>query len=277
MRYYIESGNRSLGPFEMTTVRNMLSKGTISSDTRISVDMVSWKRAAEFSELFASNAPLKPTQRQPAPPVVSTRKINAPPDLAPPPLSREICPQKEPKERIVKKPKGELSQKMSNRFLGSWLALSIGLLLGAVALLLLAIFYEDLPLVLDLLIQALILTSHTFTLYSIILALIAFWRAIPAELRRVSPDVAIGFLFVPLWQFYWLFVTLVSAAESMNTALDQRGLLRQHTTGIPTSLATGAAICLLVFPLQLVGIVLFYLLAAKMKKAAEHLEIAQSQ
>lgn len=281
MRYYIESGGRALGPFELATMREMLSKGKIRSDAQISADMVSWKKATEFTELFGPAAPQTPRQTpQPPqpPPAPAPVQIQEPPASAPPtppPLPKEFQLHAERKVHSAKKPKGELPQKMSSRYFWSWLTLSMGLFFGFLALLFLAIFNERLSPGLVLFIQGLGLASYAFVFCSLVLALMflhAFWRAIPAELQRVPPDVAIGFLFVPLWQFYWLFVVLVSGAESMNAALAQHGLPNQRARGVPTSLAVGAAICLLVFPLQLVGVVLFYSVGAKMLRAADQLD-----
>ena len=148
--------------------------------------------------------------------------------------------------------------------------------------------------------------GFSFFLFAIVLTLMffhTFWRSIPKEIARVPADVAVGFLFVPLWQFYWFYVLLISGAQSMNEALDQHGLLNRRSPGVSTGLAASAAVCLTLFPvlqyvtiailnaispswfsmkaevalglgffpLQIIGIVILYIVMGQMKRAAEPL------
>ncbi|MFK7852129.1 MAG: protein kinase [Akkermansiaceae bacterium] len=41
------------------------------------------------------------------------------------------------------------------------------------------------------------------------------WKAIPENFRSVSPERAVGFLFIPFFNFYWAFVTWPKLAESL--------------------------------------------------------------
>jgi hypothetical protein len=47
----------------------------------------------------------------------------------------------------------------------------------------------------------------------------ACWQALPERYRATTPAQAVGFLFIPLFNFYWAFVSLPKLAEGFN-ALD---------------------------------------------------------
>lgn len=52
-----------------------------------------------------------------------------------------------------------------------------------------------------------------------------FWKSIPIKFARTSSGIAIGLLFVPLFNLYWCFVTLVGGARDLDSAL---GYYEQH-------------------------------------------------
>ena len=56
------------------------------------------------------------------------------------------------------------------------------------------------------------------------------WKAIPENFRAISPASAVGFLFVPFYNFYWAFVTWPKLAESLTAW--QRGIGRSHVTNV---------------------------------------------
>ena len=315
MRYYIESGGRALGPFASETVRDMINKGTLNSDSRLSIDRVVWKKAAEFDELFNANASTSntpsptnvqpPTQNQTSPTQTPPQQSNA----APPPIVN-TPPQDQGSEKSRegsrKRRKEFLNQKLSNRYFWSWLSISIAGALTLIAGLLIALSLDSESKTLSLIAVWLLGVGVSFFLFAIVLTLMffhTFWRSIPKEIARVPADVAVGFLFVPLWQFYWFYVLLISGAQSINEALDQYGLLNRRSQGASTGLAASAAVCLTLFPvlqyvtiaileaigplwfnskaevalglgffpLQIIGIVLLYIVMGQMKKAAEPL------
>ncbi len=71
------------------------------------------------------------------------------------------------------------------------------------------------------------------------------WAAIPADYRvtstgkRVSPGEAIGFLFIPFYNLYWMFVASGGLCDALDYLLRSSG--SQRTA--PKGLAMGAAIC----------------------------------
>lgn len=50
------------------------------------------------------------------------------------------------------------------------------------------------------------------------------WSLIPREWARTSPDLAIGLMFVPLFNMYWVFVAMHGLARDLNRLLDELGL-----------------------------------------------------
>ncbi len=306
MRYYIESGGRALGPFASETIRDMINKETLNPNSRVSVDRIVWKKAAEFSELFGS----KPTPPPPATtPPARNRQEEARPSPKPPLPSAQPSDNAPPVEQIAtrsRRKKEFLNQKLSNRFFWCWLSVSIAGVLALLAALFMALSYESKSETLVLVAVWLLGVGVSFFLFAIVLALMffhSFWRSIPKEIARVPADVAVGFLFVPLWQFYWFYVLLISGTQSMNEALEQHGLLNRRSPGVSTGVAASAAvcltfipflqnaviaalgildspwfipktiamICLIFFPLQIVGIVLLCVVMGQMKRAAEPL------
>jgi len=44
------------------------------------------------------------------------------------------------------------------------------------------------------------------------------WKVVPKEIARTTPGKAIGFLFIPFFNFYWAFVSYMGLAEDLNKA-----------------------------------------------------------
>ena len=65
------------------------------------------------------------------------------------------------------------------------------------------------------------------------------WKLIPKEIARTTPGLAVGLLFIPIFNLYWIFVACAGLAEDMNKALEQRGLSSR------VNKILGIAICIL--------------------------------
>ena len=65
------------------------------------------------------------------------------------------------------------------------------------------------------------------------------WKTIPKEIARTTPGKALGFLFIPLFGFYWVFVACKGLGEDMNRTLQQRG------TGYQVNESLGLPFCIL--------------------------------
>jgi len=95
------------------------------------------------------------------------------------------------------------------------------------------------------------------------------WKALPKRFRAVTPGEAVGFLFIPLFNFYWAFVSYVKLATGFNAVRAERpGLPLRDMTGLAIASAVSFVCCwilgwipvigALVFMVDLVFFILFY-------------------
>jgi hypothetical protein len=61
------------------------------------------------------------------------------------------------------------------------------------------------------------------------------WAALPERYRATTPEQAAGFLFIPLFNFYWVFVSLPRLADGFNA-------FREEHPGRPIRDARGLAV-----------------------------------
>jgi hypothetical protein len=66
------------------------------------------------------------------------------------------------------------------------------------------------------------------------------WKMIPREIARTTPGKAVGFLFIPFFNWYWQFVSYVGLSQDMNTTLRSRGIQYLANEGV-------AYICCILF------------------------------
>ena len=78
------------------------------------------------------------------------------------------------------------------------------------------------------------------------------WKLIPQDIARTSPGAAVGLCFVPLFNFYWIFVAYKGLGEDMNETLKRRGIQYRVNEGL------GKIFCIftLCFALPLINILL---------------------
>lgn len=57
------------------------------------------------------------------------------------------------------------------------------------------------------------------------------WSSIPYEYRAISPGQAVGMMFVPFYNLYWVFKANVGLASSLDFALAGSGSMRQASKG----------------------------------------------
>jgi RNA polymerase subunit RPABC4/transcription elongation factor Spt4 len=50
------------------------------------------------------------------------------------------------------------------------------------------------------------------------------WKLIPPDIARTTPGKAVGFGFIPFFNFYWIFVSWVGLCQDMNETLRRRGI-----------------------------------------------------
>ena len=70
-----------------------------------------------------------------------------------------------------------------------------------------------------------VLIGSLFSIYAfIVFAVLVYkmWKIVPADFARTSPAKAVGFLFIPIFQFYWLFIAIWGWTKDFNAFLRQR-------------------------------------------------------
>lgn len=248
--FYVERGGLAFGPFTPEKIREMLASGTITEETRLSRDRSVWKTADEFSELRppqqARQSDSVPSEAAypppPAPPVYSS-SASSPlePEVQPPPIQRDARPRQ---ERTYGK-RVTLNDKLRARFnwslwsfILSWCVFTLNVILSYIR----KGESDAFLIVLGAMFPILLLIFAIETLKF----LHGMWRSIPKEFARTTPDVAVGFLFVPFWRVYWLFAVLVDAAKGINASLADRGLTDYRAPQVSTCLAATTSVCLIV-------------------------------
>jgi len=58
------------------------------------------------------------------------------------------------------------------------------------------------------------------------------WKLIPKNIARITPGKAVGFLFIPFFNLYWVFVSCLGLSKDMNVVLRQRGIQYQVSEGL---------------------------------------------
>jgi hypothetical protein len=93
--------------------------------------------------------------------------------------------------------------------------------------------------------EAFVLISYLFEIPLLLVSMIfefmllyQCWKLIPASIARTTPGKAVGFSFIPLFQFYWWFVAFWGLCKDMNQTLYQRGIQNRANEGL------GLAICI---------------------------------
>ncbi|MBI2898000.1 MAG: hypothetical protein HYY06_30890 [Deltaproteobacteria bacterium] len=58
------------------------------------------------------------------------------------------------------------------------------------------------------------------------------WAALPADQRRTSPGAAVGLLFIPVFNIYWIFNVYVGYATDFNKSAQARGVDKRISWGL---------------------------------------------
>lgn len=101
------------------------------------------------------------------------------------------------------------------------------------------------------------------------------WQLVQDGHARTTPDQALGFSFIPCFQFWWWFIAFKSLAKDLN-----RVMANEHITGQPVSedLALWFVISLLAFPLAfplIATVVLGIILTSQYRNAAVSIILAR--
>ncbi len=93
---------------------------------------------------------------------------------------------------------------------------------------------------------------------ALMMTLHALWKTIQppprgvcdAGIARTTPGAAVGFLFIPLFNFYWVFQAWVGLATDTNKAMDGRGL---GALRVPRGLAVAVCVCAVISIIPYLG------------------------
>jgi hypothetical protein len=58
------------------------------------------------------------------------------------------------------------------------------------------------------------------------------WKLIPKDIARTTPGKAVGFLFIPIFNLYWCFVSMLGLSKDINEAFRRQGLQYQVSEGL---------------------------------------------
>lgn len=102
------------------------------------------------------------------------------------------------------------------------------------------------------------------------------WKALPAGYRSTSPGKAVGFLFIPLFNFYWAFKSYPGLATGFAKYAEANNIQQiKNQKGLAIGYAVAAVIMLILYLRPLLGIpafiaqgILFFLYYKEMAKYA---------
>ena len=211
MKWWLSSGDKPEGPFPAEHVTEWLKSGQISPDTMACPEgSQEWKRLSEVDEFARIVPPPPPRSEGPPPP-----PPGAPAQAAPAALSWST---------------GRVRAKFG--------ILTAAIVLSATSLFLefVSVLLVDAPLV-----DLLMFGTGVASLATWLVFHHQLWALIPAEHAETTPGRAVGFLFIPFYNFYWVFQSCVGVARSLNRLAESRGF---DTRKASTGLATAYSVCM---------------------------------
>lgn len=118
---------------------------------------------------------------------------------------------------------------------------------------------EDFMAFLAMAVQLLGLFGCIFLLVAIIcmfVLLYQLWKQIPASIASTTPGKAVGLLFLPIFNLYWIYIAFRMLSVDMNKALQLRGILHRVSEG------RGMSLCVLCWACLIPGVALLVMLPA---------------
>ena len=80
----------------------------------------------------------------------------------------------------------------------------------------------------------LVLTIVCFFTWAVCWCLLIYnlWKFVPAGIARTTPGKAVGFSMIPLYNSYWIFVSVLGLCKDLNTTLRQQGIRHRVNEGL---------------------------------------------
>lgn len=106
------------------------------------------------------------------------------------------------------------------------------------------------------------------------------WQAIQGGQTRITPEKALGFIFIPVYNFYWYFIAYWAFARNYNLYLQQKSI---DPPQLPEKLFLSYPILLLCalipyagFAIGIAAVVIFFIISNKSIDAINNLYIADN-
>ncbi|MCF7928195.1 MAG: DUF4328 domain-containing protein [Spirochaetales bacterium] len=78
------------------------------------------------------------------------------------------------------------------------------------------------------------------------------WAFVDPDLRKTSPGKAVGFSFIPFFNFYWVFVTLIGLWDGLNEM--KKRYPQEDSVSLPRGIPIAIAVCILVSMIPVLNI-----------------------
>ena len=200
-QYHVIKNDEQLGPFSEDHLKEQLSNGELSfNDICWAEGMEEWQPIHATIELPEMAAP-PPAPVTPPPPTPVT----------PPPPPTPVTPPPPP----------VMSQQPDKQEPIGWIAALVAMSVVAVLSILLSFFYLAEEAIGWSFVRPMLLLSVPFLIAAAVFCSILHykcWAAVPQQYRCTTPARAIGFLFIPFYNFYWAFITWPKLVDGLVSA-----------------------------------------------------------
>lgn len=235
--WYVMQDEQSLGPYTPEQMSEFAAQGNIARDSMVWTEgLESWVPAAQVDGLF-------PAETASVPPTPAAAQA------APAPAAAEL-------------PSAYPPVQISSVSFGIWLgAILLGVFLMCLPGLVSALSPEEPPEQVKMILVGLFGIGVITILVAGILSWVYLhhaWKCLrPGQLARTTPGKAVGFLFIPFFNLYWIFQAVYGLAVDWNRTIAHYPDL-QNAPNLPAGLALGYCITALVFPpvAAILGIIL---------------------
>ncbi len=201
--FYYDYAGQKRGPVNEQQLRYLVTQNVVTPNTLLETESGQTGKAGQLPGLFAP--------------------------AAPPPLAAPPRPQAGPLAAV------KIIQNINTYFKFYWLGLAAGypsMGIGAILFLIGLVAADQggnssVPFAFIGIGALLTMAGSVLSLASVVymcLLLYHLWKLIPPDIARTTPGKAVGFLFIPFFNFYWMFVAYQGLGADMNKTLQRHGI-----------------------------------------------------
>ncbi len=181
--WYYQKSYKQIGPIDSDEMEKLIRGGQVSRSTKVWREgMADWQIAnqTELREIFPESLP---------------------PPIEPPPVAAAS--------------QVDDAKRLNTWFMGWWICC---VCVVAIQLMLIAVATSpgSLPLFIKATVLIALVVAPVSALVFYLLIIRKLWSLIPANEAKTTPGKAIGFLFIPLFNFYWQFIAIYGLAKALN-------------------------------------------------------------